>query len=311
MQILVDSSFVKYPVVSVCLLAYNHEKFIRQCVNAAVNQKTDFEYEIIIGEDCSTDRTREICIEYQKQYPEKIKVLLPKKNQGLIENYKSILRESRGEYICVCGCDDYWCDEYKLQKHVDYMGKHDDVVVTYHDAKIVDVDAKVLQPSFLPENRKINFSSDQLKKALLLLPQTMCFRNIVLNEVERTLSPYVYNEDLFVTSILGNYGTGTYLSNINNTAYRIVDNSVWMGQTRVKKTMMAIGSNAELKNYYKRKKDYKYSNYFRDKVISLFADVPISQLSQEEKHFFLTLLRRYYHIIGVKNCIHYLKQMYL
>ena len=67
----------------------------------------------------------------------------------------------------------------------------------------------------------------------------------------------------------------------------------------------------QLKNYYKRKKDYKYSNYFRNKVISLFADVPISQLSQEEKHFFLTMLRRYYHIIGVKNCIHYLKQMYL
>lgn len=310
-MIVVSDNFVQKPKVSVVIITYNQEKYIAQAIESIVCQKTSFPFEIIIAEDCSTDSTRDICLEYQKRYSSCVQLILQEKNRGLIENYKSALKLCKGDYIAECGGDDYWCDEYKLQKHVDYMGKHDDVVVTYHDAKIVDVDAKVLQPSFLPENRKINFSSDQLKKALLLLPQTMCFRNVVLKEVERTLSPYVYNEDLFVTSILGNYGTGTYLSNINNTAYRIVDNSVWMGQTRVKKTMMAIGSNAELKNYYKRKKDYKYSNYFRNKVISLFADVPISQLSQEEKHFFLTMLRRYYHIIGVKNCIHYLKQMYL
>ena len=310
-MIVVSDIFVQNPKVSVVIITYNQEKYIAQAIESIVCQKTTFPFEVIIAEDCSTDSTRNVCVDYQKRYPNLIRLLLHEKNLGLIGNYKSALKECKGEYIAECGGDDFWCDEYKLQKHVDYMDQHDDVVVTYHDAKIVDADAKMLQTSFLPENRKINFSSDQLKKALLLLPQTMCFRNIVVKEVEKTLSPYVYNEDLFVTSILGNYGIGAYLSNINNTAYRILNNSIWMGQTSVKKTMMAIGSNAELRNYYKRKKDYKYSDYFRNKVISLFADVPVSQLSIEERRFFLTMLRRYYYIIGVKNCIHYLKQIFL
>lgn len=309
-MIIVSDNYVQHPKVSVVILTYNQENFIAQAIESIICQETTFPYEIIIGEDCSTDTTRDICLSYQNKYPQLIKLILQEKNLGLIGNYKSVLSQCRGEYIAECGGDDYWCDENKLQKHIDYMDEHDDVVVTYHDAKTVDVNSNLIKDSFLPQERKINFTTDELKKALLLLPQTMCFRTIVVNEIIHNLSSHVYNEDLFVTSIMGNYGTGVYLSNIKNTAYRILKGSVWMGQTSIKRTLMAIGSNSELKKYYDKRNDEYYAAYFRKKVIALFADVPIRQLKDEEKVLFLTLLKRYFTIVGLKNSLHYLKTLY-
>lgn len=309
-MIVQSDSFVTQPKVSVVILTYNQEKYIAQAIDSIVCQKTNFPFEILIGDDCSTDSTRAICIAYQKKYPDIIQLILQDKNLGVIGNYTSLLQRCRAPYIAECGGDDYWCDELKLQKHVDFMDKHNDVVVTYHDAKTIDACSNILQESFLPDSRKIDFSSQDLKKALLLLPQTMCFRSIIVPEVIQELSSLVYNEDLFVTSVMGNYGRGAYLAHINKTAYRILDTSVWMGQTLTKRTLMAIGSNAELMRYYTRKKDTIYSDYFCHKVVGLFANVPISDLSKAERTFFLTLLKRYYSIVGFKNCLHYIKQLY-
>jgi glycosyltransferase involved in cell wall biosynthesis len=122
----------KHPVVSVRMITYNHEPYIRQAIEGVMMQKTDFDFELVIGEDCSTDKTREICFEYQKKYPDKIRVLWSEKNlhrnpHPAGENGKRTLVHCRGEFIAYCEGDDYWIDPHKLQKQVDAMRKHPNV----------------------------------------------------------------------------------------------------------------------------------------------------------------------------------------
>ena len=115
----------KSPVVSVHMITYNHEPYIRQAIEGVLMQKTDFEFELVIGEDCSQDNTREICFEYQKKHPEKIRVLWWHENVTKFgNNYRRVLAHCRGEFIAYCEGDDFWTDPYKLQKQVDLMRKH-------------------------------------------------------------------------------------------------------------------------------------------------------------------------------------------
>lgn len=122
----------KHPVVSVNMITYNHEPYIRQAIEGVMMQETDFEFELVIGEDCSTDKTREICFEYQKKCPDKIRVLwwhenLYRNPHPAGGNGARNRAHCRGEFIALCEGDDYWTDPKKLQKQVDVMRKHPNV----------------------------------------------------------------------------------------------------------------------------------------------------------------------------------------
>lgn len=111
----------KKPLVSVWMITYNHEKFIAQAIDSVIMQKTNFDYEIVIGEDCSTDRTREIVLEYKAKHPDKFKLLLQEKNVGMMQNFIVTLKTCNGKYIALLEGDDYWTDPLKLQKQVDFL----------------------------------------------------------------------------------------------------------------------------------------------------------------------------------------------
>ncbi len=107
------------PLVSVNTITFNHAPYIRTCIEGALMQKTNFPFEIVIGEDCSTDGTREIVFEYANNYPEKIRVITSDANVGAMENDKRTNFSCRGEYIAYCEGDDFWIDPLKLQKQYD------------------------------------------------------------------------------------------------------------------------------------------------------------------------------------------------
>ena len=127
------------PVVSVNMLAYNHEPYIRQAIDGVMMQKTDFEFELIIGEDASRDGTREICLEYQRRFPDKIRVLWWHENvSGLGGNVMRTRARCRGEFMAFCEGDDYWTDPLKLQKQVDVMRKNPDVGLVFTNGVVHD-----------------------------------------------------------------------------------------------------------------------------------------------------------------------------
>lgn len=126
------------PLVSVRLVTYNHEKWIAQCLEGIMMQRTDFPFEVIVGEDCSTDRTREIVLAYAERYPEKIRVLPSEANLGAMPNSYRVQQACRGKYHAMIEGDDYWIDPLKLQKQVDFMEAHPDVSLCFHNALILN-----------------------------------------------------------------------------------------------------------------------------------------------------------------------------
>lgn len=127
-------------VVTVCMITYNHEKYIAQAIDSVLMQKTNFHYEIVIGEDYSTDKTREIVLEYKAKYPDKIKLLLQEINVGMMQNFTDTLKACKGKYIALLEGDDYWTDPYKLQKQVDYLDSHPEYSFCFHNAYVHDED---------------------------------------------------------------------------------------------------------------------------------------------------------------------------
>ena len=125
------------PLVSVIMTAYNHEKYIEEAINSVLSQKTDFTYELLIGEDCSTDRTREIIIGYCKKYPDIIKVITSDENVGENQNYNRLINAARGKYIAHCEGDDYWISKNKLQKQIDIMESDPDITFCFHNVNFV------------------------------------------------------------------------------------------------------------------------------------------------------------------------------
>jgi glycosyltransferase involved in cell wall biosynthesis len=112
------------PTVSIVMIAYNLEKYLDAAVESVLIQQTNFKVELIIGEDCSTDNTRAIALKYQQKYPHLIKVLLPKKNQGLTPNCVATHNACIGKYIALLDGDDYWTNPLKLQKQIDFLESH-------------------------------------------------------------------------------------------------------------------------------------------------------------------------------------------
>lgn len=125
-MIVEDNLLCKNPFVSVVVLTYNQEQLIEQCLDSILSQQCNFEFELIVGEDCGTDRTREICKKYQLKYPQIVKLLLQDSNQGLIKNFADLMSLCKGKYIAHCAGDDYWCDDLKLQKQVDFLENNQD-----------------------------------------------------------------------------------------------------------------------------------------------------------------------------------------
>lgn len=103
-------------MVSVFMMTYNHENYIAQALDSILMQKINFGYEIIVGEDCSTDRTREIILSYAQRKPDLFKLILHDHNVGAKANQNAVLNACKGKYIAPCEGDDYWTDPYKLQK---------------------------------------------------------------------------------------------------------------------------------------------------------------------------------------------------
>ena len=127
-------------VVSILCLCYNHEPFIRDCLDGILMQKTNFKFEVIIHDDASTDKSASIIKEYEEKYPDIIKPIYQTENQyskGVNISKTFLHPRVKGKYIAVCECDDYWVDSEKLQKQYDFLETHPECVGCVGGAKII------------------------------------------------------------------------------------------------------------------------------------------------------------------------------
>lgn len=139
--------------VSVSIVTYNHEKFIAKALDSVLMQRTTFDYEIVIGEDCSTDTTRAILLDYQKRHPGIFSLLLNDKNLGGQKNIEQTMQACRSEYVAVLDGDDYWTSPDKLQKQVDFLDSHPECSACFHDVLIIHADGDREPTHYRPRHK--------------------------------------------------------------------------------------------------------------------------------------------------------------
>jgi glycosyltransferase involved in cell wall biosynthesis len=150
-----NPTLVENPKVSICVIAYNHEHYIKTCLDAIFSQQVNFSYEIILGEDCSKDKTATFIKTYADQHPSLLKSFIRKKNVGAKSNFLHCFLQCKGEYIVFIEADDYWTHPDKLQKQVDFLDTHPEASACFHNAEIIFEDG-TNRPSVLinPSDQK-------------------------------------------------------------------------------------------------------------------------------------------------------------
>ena len=176
------------PLVSICCLTYNHEAFIRDALEGFLRQRTDFDFEILIYDDASTDGTARIIREYAMGDPERIRPILQEENQYSkgVTNPSGAFNfpRARGKYIAMCEGDDYWTDPDKLQRQVDYLESHPGCSLCIHSARILTVDGSRSDRRMRPYrgNRRIR-PEEIIDKACGYATASMVFPSRLVKEL--------------------------------------------------------------------------------------------------------------------------------
>lgn len=172
-------------LVSIQCLVYNHEPYLRQCLDGFVMQKTNFRFEAIVHDDASTDGSAAIIREYSEKYPDIIKPIYEAENQyskhgGFSALFDILNSACKGKYIAMCEGDDYWIDPMKLQKQVDFLESHPGYSMCFHKAKIVK---DILSPSYLKVDfiKNRDYSGNELFSTWIVPTASMVCRRTVLN----------------------------------------------------------------------------------------------------------------------------------
>ena len=187
-KMILDLNYTNPPQVSVFCMVYNHEPFLEQCLEGLLMQKCLFDFEIVVGEDCSKDKSREILLKYQSKFPGKFNLLLHNQNVGAVNNQNIVLSNCTGKYIAMCEGDDYWTDPLKLQKQVDFLEVNHDYGLVHTNNKILNQRTQKFIDRILRKEAEDELDATDLLYAILnsqyiISTQTALFRRIFLKEV--------------------------------------------------------------------------------------------------------------------------------
>lgn len=207
------------PTVSVCVQTYNHEPYIKECLDSLLMQRTTFSYEIILGEDESSDGTRDICKAYAEKYPDKIRLFLRSRKDviyingnatgrfNMIENLKAC----QGNYIALCEGDDYWTDPLKLQKQVDMLDANPQLVACHHWQKLAVRKEHIFEEIKAPKEGHGYYPNETgvqsiFENKMRIKSRTILFRNMVdPSEILHNFPKAAFG-DVPLSFVLGKYG---------------------------------------------------------------------------------------------------------
>ena len=180
------------PLVSVVVMAYNIERYISEALESILMQRAPFDYEIVVGEDCSTDNTRGILKSYAERYPGRFKLILRERNLGLVANFRDALDSCSGKYIAMCDGDDYWTDPEKLRKQVGFLESRPEYGIVFTDADVYYEEEKRFVRGYDRRIRKTVPQGDVFS-ALLFGPNpyrvsTSLYRNSLLAEYKKIIT---------------------------------------------------------------------------------------------------------------------------
>lgn len=270
------------PLVSIFSLAYNHEAFIEKAIESWLMQRTTFKFEAVIGEDNSTDKTREIVFRYAEKYPDIIRVITSDTNIGMRANSQRTKDACRGKYIAFCEGDDYWTDPTKLQQQADFLEANSDFSMCFHDA-IVLWDDKSAQPNyFVPKDQKeVSTTEDVIEKWFIPTASMMLRREY--NKDLPDWFKHVYNGDWATQMLLSTKGKIKYFDELMS-VYR--KNEGGMAGGPGKDIEFVNGKKIQLLNFFNEYTSGKYADAITKKTEALNREAKEFKLRKNNKFLY-------------------------
>ncbi len=214
-------------LISVCTVTYNHGKYIADAIEGVLMQQCNYQIEMIIGDDCSTDSTTEIVKSYQQRYPEIIKPIFHNPNVGAQANSFACLKDCKGKYIAALEGDDYWTDPLKLQKQVDFLELNPEYSICFHRVGI-DNGSSIVDDYITKVPANITSQTDLLVKGNYIHTPSMVFRNSSLTLPEWMMRAMPGDYPLYL--ILTNNGEKIKYLDAQMANYRVHQQGIWSMQ---------------------------------------------------------------------------------
>lgn len=253
--------------VTVLVTTYDHEKFIAQAINSLLMQETDFEYEVVIIEDYSTDRTRDIVINFQEKYPSRIRLILAEKNNNDNRAWGSEIVNCRSKYIALLDGDDYWTSSNKLQKQVDFLESHPECTICCHNATAFYEDGSQPAYDFNPPDQKEISTLDDLWTGNFIACCSAMLRGGVVSRFPDWFYPLQWGDwELYI--LWAQHGDIGFINEVMG-AYRVHNRGLWSGLSEIQQIEQVI----EFYQKMNANLDFKYDEIIRVMIAKHYYDL--------------------------------------
>ncbi len=248
--------------LSIAVITYNQEKYIAQTLDSIIGQKHNYSFEIVVGDDCSTDGTKTVIADYAKRYPDKVKAIYNEHNIGVVANYYNVLSHCYGKYIMECAGDDWWLPG-KVDEQITFMENHDDVGLCYGTALCYNDKNEYL-------NRSVGAKCSTFEElmTLNLIPAvTVCFKRELVKKYINEVNPVSLGwkmEDYPMWLWFSKNSKITYLSK-SLACYRCADESV-SNSKNIEKQFAFFKSTYDVQAYYAVKYGYVLKTFESDEM---------------------------------------------
>jgi glycosyltransferase involved in cell wall biosynthesis len=287
-------------IVSVCMLTYKHDKYIKESIESVLNQLTNYKIELIIANDCSPDNTDNIIKDIINTHPRKdlIRYYRHEQNIGMYNNLDFILKKTNGEYIAFCEGDDYWTDINKINKQIETFLQNPNIGLIHHDSNYLYEKRNILFKDFHKKN-KIKVSNGRILHELLehnnILTPTVMFKSDLLkyyNDIDKNISLSMADYPMWLS--YAPYTDFYYIPESMST-YRVLENSA-SHFSNFKKEIDFLDSYYNIKQYFINK--YCLKNFNPDLIVNYYTYKKLQIFSKYNRNEEVKSLR---HILMPKN----------
>jgi glycosyltransferase involved in cell wall biosynthesis len=232
------------PRVSVCMIAYNVGQFIGDAIEGVLNQEADFAIELVISNDSSTDNTEEVILWFLHHHANGnwIKYKRQEKDLGSTLNYLWALENCQGDYIAICDGDDYWTDNRKIQRQVDFLASNPEYIGSYHNRLRVDAGGAILSNS-IQEKEQQCWSFHEMISTMPEIPSaSVTFRKPPNFKLPMDFEKVVVNGDTFLWAYVLQFGDFYFDETIGPSVYRIHPQGIWSSKSSYKKSKLSLNT---------------------------------------------------------------------
>lgn len=278
--------------VSICMITYNHEKYVRRAIRGVLNQRFNLKMEIVIVDDCSKDKTSEIVreeINLNKNHNVEIKFIQNLNNIGVNKNFIKALNLCLGKYIAICEGDDFWDEPEKINKQFNFLENNLEHILCFHGTRFLENDLILNHSKIFA--KKTDLCYDDLINGAHTLPTlSIFFRNIVKNKLPKEFD-YITNCDTFLFLYLSQFGRLHYDESIINVYHIIHNGGIWSSLNSLEKSLQSYRTYSYALKYFKDKrlhiplvnfgnsviinsiKAKRYNYFFKYYILNLFSSL--------------------------------------